>query len=162
MDCIQTRIVYPDRDRRFCPDARIELPGYCPEIGPNASKMSSPKKCSHRNSCQNGPVDRSTALTTTIFINIYEKTSFSQNRSHQNSGQNGPIERSTALTGTIFVNISVLMSRAQKVTPIPKKVVITKTLALKFCAELSNREIHSSHGDYFRDHFYVYVSGPKS
>ena len=70
MDSIPTGIVYPDRDRRFCPDARIELPGYCPEIGPNAQKMSSSKKRSHRNSGQNGPVERSTALTGTIFVNI--------------------------------------------------------------------------------------------
>ena len=69
------------------------------------------QKCSHRNSGQNGPVERSTALTGTIFVNIYEKSSFSQKRSHRNSGQNGPVERSTALTGTIFVTISVFVSR---------------------------------------------------
>ena len=88
-----------------CPDrvARIELPR-CP-------KNVVVKKRSHRNSGQNGPVERSTALAGTIFVNIYEKTSFSQKRSHRNSGQNGPDERSTALTGTIFVNISVLVSR---------------------------------------------------
>ena len=74
-------------------------------------KTASSRKRSHRNSVQNGPVERSTALTGSIFVNIYEKTSFSQKRSHRNSGQNGPIERSTALMGTIFVTISVFMSR---------------------------------------------------
>ena len=41
----------------------------------------------------------------------------------------------------------------QKLTPIPKNVIVTKTFAPKFCAEWSDQEIHSSHGDYFRDHF---------
>ena len=39
------------------------------------------------------------------------------------------------------------------------KKVVTKTFAPKFCAECTDRHIHSSHGDYFRDHFCVYVSG---
>ena len=34
--------------------------------------------------------------------------------------------------------------------------------APKFCAECTDRELHSSHGDHFRDHFCVYVSGPLS
>ena len=37
--------------------------------------------------------------------------------------------------------------------------VVAKTFAPKFRSEPSDREVHSSHGDYFRDHFYVYVSG---
>ena len=41
----------------------------------------------------------------------------------------------------------------------PKKVVFTKTFAPKFCVEWSDREIHNSHRDYFRDYFCVYVSG---
>ena len=46
-------------------------------------------------------------------------------------------------------------------TPIQKRVVITKLFAPKFCAECTDRELHSSHGDPFRDHFYVYASRPK-
>ena len=90
-----------------CPDrvARI-LPGN----PPRCPKHVVAKKRSHRISGQNGPVEKFTALTATIFVNIYEKV-LSQKRSHRNSGQNGPIERSTALAGTIFANISVFMSR---------------------------------------------------
>ena len=47
-------------------------------------------------------------------------------------------------------------------TPIPENAVLTKALAPKLCVEWSDREVHSSHGDYFRDDFYVYVLGPKS
>ena len=39
--------------------------------------------------------------------------------------------------------------------------VVTKTFAPKFRSEPSDREVHSSYGDYFRDRFCVYVSGPK-
>ena len=35
--------------------------------------------------------------------------------------------------------------------PDRKNVVITKLFAPKFCAEWSNRELHSSHGDPFRE-----------
>ena len=38
--------------------------------------------------------------------------------------------------------------------------VVTKTFAPKFRSEPSNREVHSPYGDFFRDHFCVYVSGP--
>ena len=41
-----------------------------------------------------------------------------------------------------------------------KSGIVTKTFAPKFCAEWSNREVHSSHGDHFRDNFCVYVSEP--
>ena len=37
--------------------------------------------------------------------------------------------------------------------------VVTKTFAPKFCAEWSDREVHSSHGDYFRDHFCFFCFG---
>ena len=47
-------------------------------------------------------------------------------------------------------------------TPIPKNVFATKLLAPKFCAECTDQQLHSSHGDYFRCHFCVYVSGPLS
>ena len=50
----------------------------------------------------------------------------------------------------------------QKLTQIPKNVVITKLFAPKFRAECTDRELHSSHGDHFLDHFHVYVSRPKS
>ena len=43
-----------------------------------------------------------------------------------------------------------------------KNIVFTKTFAPKFRSEWSDREVHSSHGDYFRDHFCVYASGPLS
>ena len=76
--------------------------------------------------------------------------------------QNAPIEKFTALTETTFVTISVLISQGTKFDPDPKKkAVITKLFAPKFCAECTDREIPSSDGDHFRDHFYVYVSGPK-
>ena len=52
--------------------------------------------------------------------------------------------------------------RAQKMTSISKNLVITKAFAPKFCAELSDREVHSFHGDYFRDNFCIYVSGQLS
>ena len=38
--------------------------------------------------------------------------------------------------------------------------VVTKMFALEFCAEWSNREVHSSHGYHFLDNFFVYVSEP--
>ena len=47
-------------------------------------------------------------------------------------------------------------------TPIPENVVVIKLFALKFCAEFTDLELHSSHGDPFRKHFFVYVSGPLS
>ena len=45
-------------------------------------------------------------------------------------------------------------------TAFSKSGVVTKTFAPKFCAEWSDREVHSSHGDHFRDNFFVYVSEP--
>ena len=45
---------------------------------------------------------------------------------------------------------------------INKNVIGIKTFAPKFCAECTDRRIHSSHGDYFRDHFCLYISGPLS
>ena len=44
------------------------------------------------------------------------------------------------------------------VNPDPKNGVVTKTFAPKFRSEPSDREVHSSHGDYFRDHACIYVS----
>ena len=42
----------------------------------------------------------------------------------------------------------------------PKRnIIVIKAFAPKFCAECTDRRIHSSHGDYFRDHFCVCVSG---
>ena len=40
-----------------------------------------------------------------------------------------------------------------------KSGVVTKTFAPKFCAEWSNREVHSSHEDHFRDDFYIFCLG---
>ena len=37
-----------------------------------------------------------------------------------------------------------------------------KPLTPQFCAECTDRRIHSSHGDYFRDHFCLYISGQLS
>ena len=86
VDCIPTGIVYPDRDRCFCPDRiariqpgnRAEIDGKSTgcrhenrlEINPIPKKMSSSQKCSHQNSYQNGPVVKFTALTATIFVTI--------------------------------------------------------------------------------------------
>ena len=47
----------------------------------------------------------------------------------------------------------------KKLTPIPKNAIVTKLFAPKFCAECTDREVHSSHGDHFREDFCVYVSG---
>ena len=44
-------------------------------------------------------------------------------------------------------------------TPIPKNLVVTKTFAPNFQSELSDREIHSPHGGYFRDHFCIRSRG---
>ena len=46
--------------------------------------------------------------------------------------------------------------------PRSQNVVVTKLFAPKFCAELSDRELPSSHGDHFRDNFCFYVSGQLS
>ena len=43
--------------------------------------------------------------------------------------------------------------------PDPKNAIVTKLFAPKFCAECTDRELRSSHGDHFRDHFCVYVIG---
>ena len=88
-----------------------------------SQKMPSSRKCSHRNSVQNGPIDSFTALMGTIFVAISvfmsrapkvdpdpKKTSSPQSCSRRNSVQNAPINSFTALTGTIFVAISVFMS----------------------------------------------------
>ena len=111
VDCIPTGIVYPDRDRCFCPDARIELPGYCLEIdrrltGSTGNRLEIDRQSTGKS---NGNRPRS------------QKMASSQKCSHRNSVQNGPIEKFPALTATIFVNISVFMSQGPKVDPDPKK-----------------------------------------
>ena len=58
--------------------------------------------------------------------------------------------------------IPVFMSPPLFADPIPKSVVVTKAFAPKFCAEFTDRHIHSSHGDSFRDNFCVCVSGQLS
>ena len=76
-------------------------------------KVSPSQSCSHRNSVQNGPIERSTALMATLFVkkhkidNDPKKMSSSQSCSHRNSVQNGPVDKFTALMATLFVNISV-------------------------------------------------------
>ena len=56
-------------------------------------------------------------------------------------------ELSIALTAT-------LLMKNQKFDPGPKNVDITKLFAPKFCAECTGRrELHSSHGDPFRELF---------
>ena len=44
----------------------------------------------------------------------------------------------------------------------PKNAIVTKTFAPKFRSEPSDREVHSSHGDYFRDNFCDCDSEPLS
>ena len=64
---------------------------------------------------------------------------------------------------TLMVDFPTLMVRLP--TPMvdfPKNAVVTKTFAPKFRSEPSDGEVHSSHGDDFRDHFCVYVSGALS
>ena len=83
-------------------------------------KVSPSQRCSHRNSVQNGPIERSTALMATIFVKKHKidpdpkEMLSSQSFSHRNSVQNGPIERSTALMATLFVKM-------HKIDPDPKK-----------------------------------------
>ena len=53
---------------------------------------------------------------------------------------------------TLMVDFPTLMVRLP--TPMadfPKNAVATKTFAPKFRSEPSDREVHSSYGDYFRD-----------
>ena len=59
------------------------------------------------------------------------------------------------------VNVSEPYLGAQKLTLIPKNVVVTKLLAPNFWSEWFDRELHSSYGDHFRDHFHVNVWKPK-
>ena len=40
------------------------------KIRPRSNKMSSSQSCSHRNSVQNAPIESSTALAATLFVNI--------------------------------------------------------------------------------------------
>ena len=56
------------------------------------------------------------------------------------------------------VDVSEPYLQAQKLTEIPKNVVVTKLFAPKFCAEWSDREVHSSYGDYFRENSCFYAS----
>ena len=55
------------------------------------------------------------------------------------------------------VNVSEPYLGAKKMNPIPKNVVVAKLFSPKFCAEWSDREVHSSYGDYFCDNFCFYV-----
>ena len=79
---------------------------------------------SHRNSVQNGMVEKFTAFMATVFvqkISFYVTATFcrprspkmlsSEKRSCRNAVQNAPIGIFTALTATIFVTISVFVSR---------------------------------------------------
>ena len=124
----------------------FELQTKCKKLTP-IQKMSSSQSCSHRNSVQNAPIESSTALTATLFVKNLKfdpdpKKCWpaSQSCSHRNSVQNAPVEGSTALTATLFVKNR-------------KNDVITKLFAPKFCAECTGRELHSSHGDPFRELF---------
>ena len=82
--------------------------------------MSSSQSCLRRNSVQNAPIEKFTALTVTLFVKnhkfdpVPKKMSSSQSCSHQHSVQNAPIESSTALTATLFV-------KNPKFDPDPKK-----------------------------------------
>ena len=86
--------------------------------------MPSSRLDSHRNSVQNGMVEKFTAFMATVFVPNFRfyvtatfcrprfpKASSSQKRSRRNSVQNAPVGIFTALLGTTFVNISVFMSR---------------------------------------------------
>ena len=66
----------------------------------------------------------------------------------------------------IYFQRDLLLTRlpksCPKVDPAPPKRRRHRTLAPRFCAEWSDREIRSSHGGCFRDHFGAYVPGAKS
>ena len=54
------------------------------------------------------------------------------------------------------------LQKCPKVDSDPKNGIITKLLAPNFCAECTDGEIHSSHGDPFHEYFCVCVSGQLS
>ena len=52
------------------PTQMVDLPTQMVDFPTPISKMSSSQSCSHRNSVQNGPIEKFTALTGTIFVNM--------------------------------------------------------------------------------------------
>ena len=61
----------------------------------------------------------------------------------------------TERNGTDFCSGRSGTEPIPNVNPDPKNGVVTKTFAPKFRSEPSDREVHSSYEDYFRDHFCV-------
>ena len=119
---------------------------------------------------QNGPIEKFTALTGTSFmtISVFMSRGPKVDPDHKKPRHHKSVRieilcrmlrsRNSQLSRGLFsLPFLGLCMGGKKLTPI--SIVVTKTLAPKFCAELSDREIHSSHGDYFRCHFCVYVSG---
>ena len=49
----------------------FELQANCKKLTP-IQKMSSSQSCSHRNSVQNAPIEKFTALTATLFVTLHE------------------------------------------------------------------------------------------
>ena len=135
-------------------------------------KTASLQKRSQRNSVQNGPIERSTALTGTIFVTISvfmsrgPKVDPDPKKSRHHKNVRTEIlcrmvrSRGPQLPRGLFsLPFQFFCFRTQKLTPIPKIGVVTKTFAQKFCAEWSDREVHSSRGDYFRDSCCFHASG---
>ena len=60
-------------------------------------------------------------------------------------------ERNEFRSGTERFGTDRIAAKNQNFDPDPKNVVIPKLFAPKFCAECTGRELHSSHGDPFRE-----------
>ena len=134
-------------------------------------EMSSSRLDSHRNSVQNGMVERVTAFMATIFVQNFKQLPGQLPQSWSLYSQSTPIGWLQSANRLEFPIGSIGWWRrsADRLwqTRLPasgrpigcgrlKKVVVTKTFAPKFSAECTDRHIHSSHGDRFRDHFCVY------
>ena len=84
----------------------------------------------------------------------------------RNGTEGSGTERISFRNGTerIFVLDGAEQNGTQppNVNPDQKNCVVTKTFAPKFWSEPSDREVHSSYGDYFRDNFCDCDSEPLS
>ena len=111
----------------------------------------------NRNSVQNAMVESFWALTATIFVTI------SMFMSRGPKFDIDPRKRRCHKVVRTEILCRMHRSRAPQLsrwpfswkitnsTPIQKNVVIAKLFAQSFCAECTGRELHSSHGDPFRE-----------
>ena len=78
--------------------------------------------------------------------------------SHRDSVQNGMLEKLIAFMVTIPVLIFRCYVTAIVCLPDSQKHGCHKNVRAKNLCRITDRHIHSPHGDYFRDRFCVYVS----